>query len=246
MILQRTIPYDVNAPRPLPGIAPLEPRDWLRVDEAFAEQMVERERLISGHRAAVIALDESARSAAEELLDLVLAQVLGTGQYQRVGDAVTPPDGRHVRIDRGDPMATLGRLVQEDFCILDKRGEEHVLLGAVLCFPASWSLDEKFRRPLVGIHIPVESYDDNVARRVQRLFDGVRPERPLWRFNALWYDDPALHQPRREGERRDRVDPAHARYLRSEMQTIRRLPNSRSVVFGIHTYVLARTDVPGI
>ncbi|KAA0920659.1 DUF3445 domain-containing protein [Aquicoccus porphyridii] len=243
MILQHTIPYDVHAPRPLPGIAPLAADDWLRVDDAFAEQMTERERLIADRRAAVIALDESVRAAAEELLDMVLAQVLGTTLYARDGDAVIRPDGRRVEIDRDDPMATLGRLVQEDFCILDKRGDEHVLLGAVLCFPASWSLDEKFRRPLIGIHIPVESYDANIARRVQRLFDGVQPERPLWRFNALWYDDPALHQPRREGERRDRVDPAGAAFLRSEMQTVRRLPQSRAVVFGIHTYVLARADV---
>lgn len=244
MILQNAIPYDVNSPRPLPGMAPLEADDWLRVDEVFADQMAERERLISARRAGVIALDESARTAAEELLDMVLAQVLDTALYAREGSAVIRPDGRRVAIDRGDPMASLGRLVQEDFCILDKRGDEHVLLGAVLCFPASWSLDEKFLRPLVGIHVPVESYDDNIAPRVQRLFDGVQPERPLWRFNALWYDDPALHQPRREGERRERVDPARAGFLRSEMQTIRRLPQSRAVVFGIHTYVLARADVP--
>ncbi len=242
MILQRTIPYDVSAARPLPGIAPLAPDDWLCVDEGFAAQMAERERLISEHRAAVIALDESARGAAGELLDMVLAQVLDGAQYAREGDVVIRPDGGRVTIERGDPLATLGRLVQEDFCILDKRGDEHVLLGAVLCFPASWSLDEKFLRPLVGIHIPVESYDSNIARRVQRLFDGVQPERPLWRFNALWYDDASLHQPRREGERRESVDPARAGFLRSEMQTVRRLPQSRAVVFGIHTYVLARCD----
>lgn len=243
MILQATTPYDTRAPKPLPGIAPLDLASWLRVDEAHAGQMAERERLIAGHRGAVIAMDEAARGAALELLDTVLGALAEAPGYARDGDTVIRPDGGRVALDRGDPMATIGRLCQEDFCILEKRGDEHVLVAAVLCFPASWSLDEKFLRPLIGIHVPVASYDENIARRVQRLFDGVQAARPLWRFNALWYDDASLHQPRREGERRARVDPATAGFLRSEMQTIRRLPESGAVVFGIHTYVLARADV---
>ena len=31
---------------------------------------------------------------------------------------------------------------------------------------------------------------------LQRLFDAIRPEQPLMRYNALLYADPTLHQPR--------------------------------------------------
>ncbi|MEZ5716358.1 MAG: DUF3445 domain-containing protein [Paracoccaceae bacterium] len=244
-ILQRSLPYDVLAPRPLPGIAPLDVADWLWVDDAFAAQMAERERLIGDHRDKVIALDEAARPAADELLETVLEAALRLPGFTRAGDAVTRPDGRQVRIDRGDPLGTAGRLVQEDFCLLEKRGDEHVLVGAVLCFPASWSLEQKFLRPLIAIHIPVDSYDDNIARRVQRLFDGVQPGRPLWRFNALLYSDPGLHQPRREGDRRVKPATGQAGFLRSERQTLRRLPQTGAVVFGIHTFVLKAEAVPG-
>jgi hypothetical protein len=245
MILQRAIPYDPLSPPPLPGIAPLDPGDWLRVDEAFAGQMGEKDRLVRDRRAAVIALDDGARAAAGELLDEVVAAQMIKPGFARDGDVITRPDGGRVPVRWSDPMGTLARLAQEDFCILEKRGDEHVMTAAALCFPASWSLDEKFMRPLVGIHLPVDSYDEGIARRVQRLFDGVQAGRPLWRFNALWYADADLHQPRREGARRPRPAPGEAPFMRSELQTIRRLPESGAVVFGIHTYVLAERDVPG-
>jgi len=100
---------------------------------------------------------------------------------------VTRPDGARIPIDRADPLGTLGHLVQEDLCLMERRGAEHVLTGAVLCFPASWRLSEKVGRPMIGIHEPVREYDATLARRVQRLLDGVRTGRPLLRFNVLTY-----------------------------------------------------------
>ncbi|AVO37297.1 heme-dependent oxidative N-demethylase family protein [Pukyongiella litopenaei] len=240
-ILQSSIPYHPLAPRRLPGIAPLDMADWLQRDDAFAAQMAERDRLIATRRAEVLALDDAARPAAVELLETVLDLA-----YPGATGTVRRPDGVGVTLDRGDPLGTLGRLVQEDLCILEKRGAEHVLTGAVLCFPASWTLSEKFLRPLIAIHTPVDSYDANMATRVQRLFDGVQPGRPLWRSNALWYADPDLHQPRREADPRPEQADATLPYLRSERQSVLRLPRTRAVVFSIHTYVLARADMQGL
>lgn len=237
-VLQHSLPYDVTNPRALPGVQPLRPQDWLIFDEAFAGQMAERDRLLAARRADVLALDEMARPAAAELLDLVL----GLG-YAGAGTQVTRGDGIRVDIDRDDPLGTLGRLVQEDLCILQKIGDEHVLSGAVLCFPASWTLSEKYLRPLIAIHASVSEYDAGMAARVQRLFDGVQVGRPLWRFNALWYDDPTLHQPRSTDARRDAAEAETAAYLRSERQCILRLPQTGAVIFSIHTFVLPRADV---
>lgn len=238
-ILQTAIPYDVSVPRPLPGIAPLDMADWLLVDEAFAPQMAERARLLAERRGDVLAVTGGAGPAAEELLQFVLDWLREHGAgYDISANVVRRPDGVRVAIDRADPMLTLGHLVQEDLCIMEKRGDEHVLTAAVLCFPASWRLSDKINRPLLAIHVPVPEYDDSIARRVQRLFDGVQPGRPLWRFNAHGYGDPALYHPSRENV----DDAARARlpYLRSERQCVLRLPQTRACVFSIHTYVLAR------
>lgn len=230
-VLQTSIPYDVFSPRPLPGIQPVDLDDWLIKDDAFGGQMARRQELLNEKREQVVALDESARPAAMELLDLVLELA-----YGGVSDRVVRPDGIQVTIDRDDPMGTLGQLVQEDFCILQKQGPEHVLTGAVLCFPASWMLSEKFMRPLIGIHDTVDEYDGNIATRVQRLFDGVQPGRPLWRFNALWYRDAELFQPRSVHDRRNAPDEHSGDFMRSERQSLLRLPETRAVVFAIHTF----------
>ena len=242
-ILQKALPYDLRLKRALPGIQSLQRSDWLQIDEAYDQQIAERERLLSVARGVVGQLSETARPAAEELLDQVLEDLSQRADFTVHEIWVRRPDGVRVDIDRGDPLGVLARLVQEDLCLLQKTDDEHVLTGAVLCFPASWSLAEKFMRPLVAIHAPVDSYDDNIARRVQRLFDGVKPERPLWRFNLLRYVDPTLHQPRSELARRNTDDNQDFKYFRSERQCVLRLPKTDAVVFSIHTYVLKNSDL---
>lgn len=238
-ILQQVIPYDPLAEVPLPGVKPASMGTWLHRDDAFAAQMARRAWLLSERRAEVLAMAPEALAPAQELLDLVLDRA-----YPGAGSRVTRPDGVTVQIDHSQPLDTLCNLVQEDMCILQKRGDEHVLTAAILCFPASWRLSEKFMRPLIGIHDRVDPYDDNIARRVQRLFDGIQPGRPLWRFNALWYHDAELFQPRSVDEPREIRDRGRANYLRSERQTLLRLPETGAVVFSIHTYVLAADRMP--
>jgi hypothetical protein len=199
-ILQSHIPFDTSCAR-LPGTAPMAEAEWLIQDDAFAAQMALRDSLIATRRAEVVALEDRGREAADELLSRVLDHLVQSPGYHVGTDVVTRPDGVAVPVLRDDPMATAGRLVQEDLCLMQKPegAEEHVLTGATLCFPAGWMLAEKLGRPLIRIHKPVAAYDEGLARRVQRLFDCVRVGQPLWRFNALRYADPMLFQPRHEG-----------------------------------------------
>lgn len=246
MILQDEMPPEIRGDVSLPGVAPCAPEDWIRVDEAYGAQMAHREALLAEQRDAVIWLAPEAADAAAEVLEEVQALLPGLG-FQPGAEGWRCPDGRVVKPVMADPLGTLGRLIQEDICILQKRGEEHVLTGAVLCFPASWSLQDKAGRPLIRIHEPVAAYDDGVARRVQRLFDGVRAGRPLWRHNRLWYADAELHQPRREAARRSQegLGPETAPFMRSERQCIVRMPKADAVVFAIHNYVVRNPHLTG-
>jgi dimethylamine monooxygenase subunit A len=227
--------------RRLPGIQPVEGDDWLRIDEAYGAQMVLRDRLIAAQPEVVHALLPQARPAADELYTAVLTW-LGTAP----GFALTPatatrPDGVTVWLNPENPLLTLGRLVQEDLCLMEQDGGEYALTGGILCFPASWTLAQKLGRPLTGIHDGVPIYDGDIAKRVARMFDAIRPDQPLWRMNYLTYDDFVLHQPRREGEKRPR--PTDHVYIRSERQCLLRLPATRAVVFTIHTYVVDAATV---
>lgn len=244
-ILQRHLPEDMHVTRALPGIQP-ERGPWLRIDEAYGAQMARREALLQERLEDVVYLDPAALPAAQELLAKA-TQTLPALGFEVEESIVTCPDGRRLDVSAMPPLQALGRMFQNDFVIMEKRGDQHVLTGAVLCFPASWRLREKAGRPLSDIHIPVHEYTDELARRVQRLFDGIQVGRPLWRFNQLWYEDPELHQPRSQTEpQRAGAGLAMGPYYRTERQTLLRLPDSQAVIFAIHTYVLAREDVPAL
>ena len=241
VILQSHLPFapwmDPRTAR-LPGILPLDPCDWLLCDDAFAGQMAERERLIEAVPERVHALTPRAALAADELYDAVLAFLEQAPGYEVGIGKVRRPDGAWVTLARAAPLLTLGRLVQEDFCLLQHDGIQSVLTGAILCFPANWHLHEKIGRPLTDIHQTVDSYGPIMAARVQRLFDAIRPDRPMWRCNALIYDDAELFHPPTSliGASRPMVTRG---FVRSERQSLMKLPLTGAVVFSIHTYLVA-------
>ena len=242
MIFQKQIPYDTTYPN-LPGTRPISPDEWIICDDAFSQQMALRDELITTKKDKVLAISDEAQDAAVELLKMTLDFCITKLDYKKKVNTIIRPDKVSIEIDLSEPMTFLGRLVQNDFCILQKKDNEHVLTAAALCFPASWSLEEKFLKPLIDIHVPVKRYDDNIAKRVQRLFDGLQINRPVWRFNALYYEDPNLFQPRSVNQPRKKPAPNKVKYFRSERQTIIKLPESGAIIFGIHTFVVRTKKV---
>jgi hypothetical protein len=226
--------------RRLPGVLPLEMDDWLRVDAAYAGQMALRDALIVEREAEVHAVLPEAEAAAAELLALVLPRLPGLG-FAEVPGGWRRPDGVTVAAE-GAPLVVLGRLLQNDFCLMQAGdGPESRLTGAILCFPAGWTLAEKLGRPMLRIHRPVEPYTDDVGRRVQRLMDAIRPETPMWRMNANLSRAPLFNpQPEDQDRTVARVDYP---YVRCERQCLIRLPVTRAVVFSIHTYLVRREDL---
>jgi len=244
-VLQNTLPLPLwgdGMNSRLPGVQPLAPDDWLWVDDAFAGQMALRDRLIAKRHGDVLALHADAGSAAREALETLISVLHAGPGYEVSNASVKRPDGVGIMLDWDDPLATAGRLVQEDPCLVQKIGEDHVLTGACLCFPAGWTLQEKMMRPLAAVHGPVAQYSADMSRRVNRLFDGIRAGRPLWRANGFLYDDPMLYAPFREASPRPKASD-NAGYFRSERQCLLRLVQTRAVVFSIHTFVVERQNL---
>ncbi len=234
-------PWANPATRRLPGIQPVQGRDWLRVDEAYAGQMALRDRLIAGQPQVVHGLLPDARPAADELYQTILNWLSSEPGFTLTPTHVTRPDGVTVKLDPDQPLLALGRLVQQDLCLMESNGAEYDLTAAILCFPASWTLAQKLGRPMTGIHQPVEIYDEALATRVHRLLSAIRPEQPLWRMNFFTYDDFMLHHPRVEGDWRRQ--PTGKSYVRCERQTLLRLPETQAVLFAIHTIVVDATQI---
>ncbi|MCK0166110.1 DUF3445 domain-containing protein [Jannaschia sp. S6380] len=235
-ILQDRLPHtpwsDAALAR-MPGMQPVT-GPWIIVDEVYAAQMALRETLIRERPKTVIARLPGTAEAEAELLATVLAQL--PDGFRNEGKHVRRPDGRAVSLDTAPPLETLGHLLQEDLLLLQPDKGEHVLSAGLLCFPASWTLAEKIGRPLRRIHAPVPDYTADVAARVQRLFDRLPVGRALWRANALGYRVADLFHPRPEAAPRETG--GKIRFLRSERQTLMRLPRTGAILFAVHTWVV--------
>ncbi|MGI9499545.1 MAG: heme-dependent oxidative N-demethylase family protein, partial [Geminicoccaceae bacterium] len=162
--------------------------------------------------------------------------------YRIEADAVIElSSGLHCsRNGASPPLVLAGRLVQEDFCLLQKRDGRYILTAAVLCFSAHWSLAEKIGRPLLDIHEPVPGFAEQLGSPVERLFERLDAARPVQRLNWSLVDTDDLYLP--PSHRKAPValalgDIGERLWLRVERQTLRRLPITGAVVFGIRTHV---------
>ncbi|MEM9247474.1 MAG: DUF3445 domain-containing protein [Pseudomonadota bacterium] len=245
-------PWEAPQTAGLPGTEPCAQAAWLTIDDAYAGQMRLRATLIERRRTDVIAALPGSEATLEELYGFVLRSVSARPDFSLKTDGArddTPvravrPDGVPVTLDAGDPLATLGRLVAEDLCVLQRVDGDagHRLTAAVLCFPAHWSLQEKLGRTMARIHAPVEEYDAHLERRVQRMLDALRPGLVLTRMNCLPSVVPDLFTPQTEADEAAHSDP-HGPYLRSERQCLWRLPETGAVAFSIQTRMVRRSDL---
>jgi hypothetical protein len=151
------------------------------------------------------------------------------------------PSARHVL----PALERAALRVDEDLCLLTRAGDGPFLLtAACVCAPSHWVLAEKIGLPVAEIHGPVPFYEPELAARVDgfiaRLRDGVVVGRRNWTI----HEDDDLYAPvPPDADASAGVAPAD-QWLRSERQTLRRLPRSGTVLFTIRTQQVQLRSVP--
>lgn len=234
------------------GLMRLRPEEWIEVDDAWAEDLAEKRRLL-GERADELVRTEPGSEAAQAEVLSTLARHLARhhgDRYALQGDDLSVAALAERWSLTRSPLAPIdlaGRLVQEDLCLMQKDRGEWRLTAASVCFPTRWRLADKIGRPLEAIHAPVPGFQERLGRPVVRFFDTLRQDRPVWRLNWSLLDDPALYQPGGHGRKRE--DPeitsenaGEKIWLRVERQTLSRLPETAAVLFTIriHRWPLKR------
>ena len=238
-------PFMKSAARHAMAIKALDPQDWLEVGEDFSHQMQVRRRLLDERSDDVLAALPGSEAAQAELSGLLLAHLEHhcSHLYGIETDVVVELRSglRWPRCSASlPPLDVIGRLVQEDFCLMQKHQGRYRLVAAVLCFPGHWSLAEKLGRPMLEIHAPVPGFAEQLGDPVHRLFEKLDAEKPVQRLNWSLVDTDTLYLPpshRTEPVRLDIDDVGDRLHLRVERQTFRRLPVSEVIVFGIRTHV---------
>jgi dimethylamine monooxygenase subunit A len=142
---------------------------------------------------------------------------------------------------RTSPLARAALLIQEDLVLMRHSPKGWRLVAASLCFPSAWNLHEKFGRPMHEIHQPVPGFGEGTrnAGLIDRMFDNLRVEQPVIRWNWSLYGDAKLYHPASDNKMKNRFGEGRIDgrvIMRLERQTLRKLPKSGDILFTIRIY----------
>ena len=240
-------PFEHGAAHLALGLSALPPGQWIEFDNQVPGQLALRAGLLAERRQEVVAARPGTEAICRELLDLLAAHLPlhHAGWFERqAGTLHSRLTGARWTVEGPvpEPLAVVGHLVAEDFCLLRPSGGEAILEAAVLCFPSRWRLSEKIGRPLLSVHAPVPFYQESLATPVDRFLAALKPGRIARRYNWSLLDDPALFQPQAAASDAQHSaitsdDAAERIFLRVERQSFRRLQHSAAIAFGIRTHV---------
>lgn len=209
--------------------------------------LAEKDRLNREIPDRVFLEETDTRAAQAELLDLLVTHLLEyhPQTYRREGDVVVVAGERRVNLaDLALPPLRIAADLVADDLVLMRRGENGWRLAAAsLCFPSSWTLSEKFGKPLQEIHNPVPGFGEGTrtAEIINRMFDSFQRGQPAIRWNWSLQSDRILYKPLSNEQRDERAiarpprfaHGAASAFIRVERQTLRKLPDSGDIVFAI-------------
>ena len=234
-------PYDGTSKLFTIGLKPLDPSRWIEVDEHREAYLSEKRRLYAELPDKVFLAETDTLGAQQEVLDLVVDHLARHHPDIAAGVSAKGADGA--------PLKAASLLVQEDL-VLMRRGEDGWRLAAAsLCFPSSWSLAEKFRKPLQDIHTPVPGFGrgTRTADIITRIFDNLQVAQPVERMNWSLQSGAELYMPLSNASRIERAerkpsrfpeaDVAAGTFIRVERQTLRKLPRSGDILFTIRIHL---------
>ncbi len=137
----------------------------------------------------------------------------------------------------------VARTHHEDMCVLTLRegDDQYRLVGAAVAWPSDWTPADKLGLPLRALHAPIQGYEEQLASGVDHFMAKLKAGAIYGRCN--WFIAAT-------GERRWVAEPpaqafAHVTpdnagetlFVRSERQTLRRLPETGAILFTIGIYV---------
>jgi len=244
------LPFEPGPYRMAMGLVSVPESAWFELDCRYPAEIAERRRLLRERPAEVFAALPISDLARREALIAVAGNL---SQYHpawfgwdgaQLQNRLTSETWNPAEVSP-DPLAVAGLLVQEDLCLIQNSDDGPVFSAGILCFPSRWRLQEKIGRPLLAVHGSVPFYAERLGAAVDRFMRNVKEGHVACRLNWSVLDDSALFQPTGKWQSAENPDitPDNAGerlHLRVERQTLRRLPESKAVLFGIrvHSYPL--------
>lgn len=206
------------------GVRSLGADRWLQLDDRRTLDLREKDLLTRRFPGRTFVAAPDSQDASVETYQLVERGLAAHGLTMR-------ERGTH-------PLEAAGLSVQEDLCLMERRGASWVLTAGSVCFPTRWDLPSKLGCSLAEIHAPVPGYPTALAARVDRFFDRMTPGALAHRLNwSLVGESSRRLDSHRQAPVVMPTNPADDLFLRVERQTLRRLDRQDAIVFGIRIHV---------
>ena len=250
-------PYDGSHKPFTIGLSQLDHAEWIEVDDNLADYLKEKHRLYREETHNVLVAEQGTEAAQQEVLEMLVEHLPKHFPeiYKCQNNVVTIAPSFHLPAFAGMTMrggwdddvrasaiATAALLIQEDLVLMRKSPEGWRLVAASLCFPSAWNLREKFGKALHAIHAPVPNFGPGTrnAGLIDRMFDNLRPDHSVMRWNWSLYGDAELYHPASDHGMKKRFGDGNLAghvTLRLERQTLRKLPKSGDILFTIRIYI---------
>jgi hypothetical protein len=247
-------PYRWAAPEFQVGLQPIKPRDWLLIDDNYAEFMCAKRRRLSSSPELFYRTLPDSLGAQRELRRMVIAHLLEEhGAVFTISNGTLRCAGGDHPWDPNDesiePLRQLSDFVQEDFMLVEELDGRQTITAAANAYSSSGRLVASVGHNVGWAHDPVPDLTPTLGSRIDRILASIHVDAPCARFN--WQLTPVSSiffpaDPRSENNAALRAvnaqlskDPSLAPsllHMRVERQTLRRLPESGAVAFSIHTY----------
>ncbi len=258
-------PYVAGAFRWRLGLRPLDPAEWIEIDEHYDHDMQRKDMLMSEHPGTVNAAMAGTEDEGAEVLRALCTHLSATRpdrfSYSNsvFRDAkrdstwnVSSDASRHSSAVMEHPLSTAGRLVQEDLALLVERDGELVFGAGSVCFPNRWDLSSKIGLPLSAVHAPVARLNEQLEGPIDSFFDRLTPPKAFWRlgWGVLDTDDPYTPLDGTAAPTPDLPEPGDPTapdrlFLRVERETLKRFPETSCVLFTIRTYIRPLSHLAG-
>ena len=236
------------------GLQPITPESWLVIDENYTDLMPAKRSHLSLQTERYYKTLPSSLAAQRELRAQVVDHLVAehADLFNASAGALTfKPDGRTWNFNDAsiEPLWQLSDFVQEDFMLLEDIDGRQTITAASNAYSSSGRLVAAVGRDIRWAHEPVPNLTKLHGSRIDRILSSVHEDTLCARYNwqltpvaSVFYPpDPhaANHAALESACTRLSEDPSLAPtllYMRVERQTLRRLPVTRAVAFGIHTY----------
>ena len=143
-------------------------------------------------------------------------------------------------------LESAARSAWEDMCLLTRRPDEaaYRLVGAAVAFPTDWRIADKLGHPMIALHRPIHGYAEQIGGPVDHFMAKLKPGRIYGRCNWFVSSTSALRwiaqgSPEQQFAHVTADNAGESLFVRSERQTLRKLPETGAIVFTIGIYVSA-------